>query len=397
MCEEKIKQYLLNRLSSAEAAELEKWILESEENAQFFADYKNTWSLAVMDEVLVDDVYLSKEYGKLFDKIDSAKQRRTIRFSGLLKYAALFVLLIGVVFVFRLYIDRKMGISNMATAVSKIKPGSSKAVLVMADGRSVLLNSASNGALFMNGDMRVGRLAKGKLEYNQQLPTENVRLNGAYNKLIVPRGGEYKLTLSDGTEVWLNSESRLEYPVLFTEKTREVRLRGEAYFEVAKNASKPFLVRINDKAIVRVLGTHFNISAYDDESDIKVTLLEGSVKVSSLIKDHSVSIKPGQQVRLSQKGEIIATDVNTDDVIAWKNGNFLFDHESLESIMKKLSRWYNIEVIYRDPQLKNIQFFGIIRRYEDISSILEMLKLTKEVKFEVKNNNVMVYTVNPKN
>jgi len=221
------------------------------------------------------------------------------------------------------------------------------------------------------------------------------------------------LTLSDGTKVWLNSESSLKYPTAFNGNAREVEITGEAYFEVrsqesgARSGASPFIVRKKDVSVT-VLGTHFNVNAYDDEDVIKVTLLEGSVRMSSLLEDQgaslrggiprasgqsqlkSVILKPGEQGVVTQNSELrTQNSVDLEAVMAWKNGKFIFNETSIDVIMKQISRWYDVEVEYVGAK-PDVHFIGDISRRENISEVLKMLEQTKAVKFSIEGEKIKV-------
>lgn len=269
------------------------------------------------------------------------------------------------------------------TAVNDITPGGNKAVLTLADGSKVILNDLKSGTQITQGNSAVSKTKEGQLVYdasahNSQL-TADISLP-AYNTIATPRGGQYMIILPDGTKVWLNAESSLRFPTEFSGKERKVDLAGEAYFEVAK-AGTPFYVNSAEQQI-EVLGTHFNVMAYADEAVIKTTLLEGSVKVSNLKSKVSNLLKPGQQSSMGKEGRIKIAAVNTDEAVAWKNGYFLFNNESLESIMRKVSKWYDVQVDYKG-NTDNLYFGGMVSRSKNISAVLKIMELTGDVQFKI--------------
>ncbi|HMI64109.1 MAG TPA: FecR domain-containing protein, partial [Puia sp.] len=212
----------------------------------------------------------------------------------------------------------------------------------------------------------------------------------SYNKIVVPVGGQYRVTLPDGTNVWLNAASSLEYPVEFSGDRRQVTLTGEAYFEVVKNAEMPFIVNVNRKMNVNVLGTNFNIMAYEDEDRISTTLLEGSVKVVDLANPANAKIlRPGQQADWSDSTKIKVVAAEAEEAIAWKDGQFLFVNEDIHSIMRKLARWYDIKVEYSES-MKNKSFDGSISRNRNISEVLKLMELTKSVHFTFGEREIIV-------
>lgn len=265
----------------------------------------------------------------------------------------------------------------------QIMPGNNKAILQLSGGRTILLDSTADGSLINEGDARISK-KDGQIVYQQSgnAATEEDR----YNTLITPKGGQYQLILSDGTKVWMNAASSLKYPSSFTGSTREVELTGEAYFEVAKNPGKPFHVQLNGMDI-EVLGTHFNVNAYDNEESINTTLLEGVVKVKGGLND--VQLKPGQQAS-GQPGKAlrVLNDVDVDGVVAWKNGYFQFDQAGLDVLMRQIERWYDVTVKF-EGKVPNRQFGGKISRNSNINDVLRILELTK-VGFRIEGKTIIV-------
>lgn len=271
--------------------------------------------------------------------------------------------------------------------VNDIAPGGNKAFLTLADGTEVVLDMEKTGVLKETGNAKIVKQSGGELTY---LPINEVgRTPMVFNRLSVPKGGQYKLVLPDGTKIWLNSASSVRYPTAFSGVSREVELTGEAYFEVAKDSEKPFLITIYNESQdnpvkIRVLGTHFNINAYRNEPVVKTTLLEGSVQVSK--GTQKVLLHPGEQAqvansRLKNAEILISRNVNTDGVIAWKNGLFRFENTAIKSIMMQLERWYDVEVDYDD--VPNLHFSGTISRDRHLSDVLHLLELTGDLKFEI--------------
>lgn len=269
--------------------------------------------------------------------------------------------------------------------VNDVVPGGNKAVLTLANGQHVVLTSAKNGRLAIQGNTEITKTADGNIVYNQTTGESAAISALTYNTVSTPVGGQYHLTLTDGTNVWLNAASSIKYPTAFTGGERKVEIFGEAYFEVAHNAAKPFRVQSNHQ-VVEVLGTHFNINSYADETATKTTLLEGSVKVTG--SNGFKFIKPGQQAVLSGNNLSVA-QADVEEAVAWKNGYFRFNDEKIASIMRKLSRWYNIDVSFEGKMLEE-GFNGKISRYKNISQTLKMLEKTKAVHFKVEGRRVTV-------
>jgi transmembrane sensor len=263
-----------------------------------------------------------------------------------------------------------------------VSPGGDKATLTLADGSTLVLDGAQNGVLAQQGSAKVIKL-DGKLSYD---PTTKNPKEVVYNMISTPKGGQYQLELPDHSLVWLNATSSVRFPTSFVEKERRVEITGEAYFEIAKNGDKPFVVTINN-AEVQVLGTHFNVNAYVDEDDVKTTLLEGAVK---FVNGSNTSIlKPGQQSQLTKNGAVkIVSDVDVDKVVAWKNGLFDFDNAGIETIMRQLSRWYNVDIEYNGKP--DDLFIAEMRRNIKLSDALKALELTGKVRFEIEGKKIIV-------
>ena len=272
---------------------------------------------------------------------------------------------------------------NNNSSNNDVAPGGNKATLQLADGSTIILDSAQNGTLSQQGNARVLKLDNGQLAYNASGTAKEV----LYNTISTPRGGQYQLTLADGSKVWLNAASSIRFPASFTGSKRKVELTGEAYFEVAKNPAMPFTVSVNGMN-VEVLGTHFNINSYADEDIIKTTLLEGAVKVTkgSVI----AMLSPGQQAQLTSNGQIgVNKNIDVDEVMAWKNGKFQFgDKVDIGTIMRQIARWYDVDVEYKGVFTKH--FGGSISREVNISQVLKVLETTGDVKYKVEGRKVIV-------
>ncbi|MBL7736094.1 MAG: FecR domain-containing protein [Chitinophagaceae bacterium] len=279
-------------------------------------------------------------------------------------------------------------------------PVSSKAMITLADGSAVSLDSLNNGLLAEQGGVRLLKLDDGQIAYkpSEGETTREVQYNALYN----PRGSKViDMTLSDGSHVWLNAGSSITYPVAFVGNDRKVSIKGEAYFEVAVDASKPFFVTKGDIE-VKVLGTHFNVNAYDDEKDIRVTLLEGSVKVSRHAepdpapkaqagkdkKGGSVTLRPGQQALATGEQVVAKSDVDLDVVMAWKNGLFQFDYTPMDVVLKELSRWYNVDVVY-EKGVPDIKLWGEMKRDLTLTQALKGL-VKIGVKFRIDGKKLIV-------
>ena len=266
-----------------------------------------------------------------------------------------------------------------------VLPGGNRAVLTLSDGSIIILDSSSNGTLAQQGNTKIIKLDDGQLAYNSGSTNQGEVL---YNTISTPRGGQYQLTLPDGSKVWLNAASSLRFPAAFTGKERNVELTGEGYFEVAKNAKMPFRVKVNEM-MVEVLGTHFNINAYNDEKIIRTTLLEGSVKINA--SNTTVTLKPDQQAFLADNASsFMVTQVNTADVVAWKNGFFSVHDADIKTVMRQLARWYDVEVTYQGEN-NSYSFTGKIDRNLTLQQVLNGLSNSR-VHFRIEEGNHIVIT-----
>jgi len=268
-----------------------------------------------------------------------------------------------------------------------VKPGGNKAILTLADGRQIDLDKTANGVVADQGTTKVAKLSDGQLAYNKEKTGDAQPLALAYNSLSTPRAGQFTVVLPDGSRVWLNNASVLRYPVAFTGPDRTVELTGEAYFEVARDAAHPFRVKVQGGATVEVLGTSFNIMAYSDEPTERTTLIDGTIRVTR--NNQSALLKPGDQTALDASGSLKVTpDVNVQEVIAWKNGYFHFDHASLQTAMRQLARWYDIDVVYQG-QTPDHEFVGRIQRDLPLSDILRGLE-NDQVHFKLEGRKLLV-------
>ncbi|MFT3747837.1 MAG: FecR domain-containing protein [Agriterribacter sp.] len=270
-------------------------------------------------------------------------------------------------------------------AVKDVSPGGTKAMLTLGDGSTIVLDSSSNGQLGIQGNTKVIKLDDGQLKYQKGKSGDNNKII-VYNTITTPRGGQYQVVLADGSMVWLNASSALKFPTEFRDSLREVEITGEAYFEVAHNALKPFRVKVRNM-YVNVLGTNFNVMAYDDEASINTTLLKGSLKVSS--GENSKLIKPGQQAKLNNTGNFqLITDADVEEAVAWKNGKFSFNSADIKTIMRQVERWYDVDVVFEREG--DLHFTGELSRFVNVSQLLRKLELTNEVHFRIEKGRITV-------
>ena len=376
-----LQQFTTGELNQAEKQEL---LALAESNSSLISD--EIVKMIIAEEENADQV-IDKKWNPILNKILTIdKPVRTPRriLMRSLKWAAAAVVFI--VFSLTTYISLNKKREHVFAA--DVLPGKNKAILTLANGKKISLSDAMNGDIAKEAGFSITKTTDGQLVYNmaESKNIEDTRLN----TISTPNGGEWQIRLPDGSTVWLNAASSIQYSLnIGAAKQRIVKLDGEAYFEVAKNAAHPFIVE-TDKQSVQVLGTHFNINSYHDEIVTKTTLLEGSVRVSHGNTNQSEILKPGEQSIVSVSG-IDVKDVDVDEAIAWKNGYFMFNNEKQESILRKVARWYNVEIEYADPAAKDVMYYGTVSRFEKISKILTKFEQTGEVRFDIKGNKVIVH------
>ncbi len=318
-------------------------------------------------------------------KVQQEPKKLKLFYTLFFKAAIIIMVLLAGVYVYLKQTDRDLLVASFEPKKNKIIPGGNNAVLLLADGSQIILNKASDGQIADQPGVKVVKTKSGELIYRF---AGNIKPEStAINTVITPRGGQYHLVLVDGTEVWLNAGSSIKFPTAFTGTNRRVDITGEVYFEVAKNKAKPFIVGTNQSEI-KVLGTHFNINAYDDEEYQRTTLLEGSVEIKS--GKQKTRLTPGQQAIIKEKTEGIKIEKIEDleAIIAWKNGYFQFEKADLKSVMRLVSRWYDTKVNY-NGNIPTKEYTGKIPRNVNVSKLIEMLAYTG-IHCKVENNQITV-------
>lgn len=366
----------LGLLTPAEAGRLQEWLAESPHHRELYELLKRK-DLAP-DLARYDGIDAEKGWMKYRERYVLHRRRY-----WWISAVAAVVLFIGMAVLF--WPVRE----NLSDTAEGIVPGKSKAELVLGDGSVWVLDStvveerlAADRAMVYNSGTRLSYRAVSDTAFPQkEFPV--------YNELRVPVGGEYQLVLSDGTKVWLNSQSRLRYPVVFAEGVREVELTGEAYFEVTSGGKAPFRIHLRDRLRVEVTGTAFNVRDYPDEEVLETVLEEGGVR---MVKDgDSVRLTPGMKgIYRPESGDLSTETVDTELYTSWRNGQFVFRDEKLENILHKLSRWYEIQVSFRDEYTKEMVFSGSIRKYDTIEKLLDAIETAGGVCFEIQGNAVIV-------
>ncbi len=403
---EKKLQHLFNKcleqnISEEELTELQDLMLKKELNNVTTELFENVFNGApgIERKLLADDkkkailesILLAGKYKRTEQaKVDEIRKVAIIEEPVELKYrsrwmvaaSAILIMSIAGYLIYSLISPAKNNTVVNTRTLTEISPGKNGAILTLANGRQVLLDSIKDGIVAMQGGV-TARIVNGKLVY------EGSGNEVVYNTMSAPRGRQFQLNLPDGTSVWLNSKSSITYPVVFAGNERNVSITGEVYMEVAKNKDKPFKVNINNKTMAEVLGTQFNISAYEDDENINTTLIEGSVKL--LNGNQSAILKPGQQAKVKPESEddgITVQQADVDAVTAWKNGYFNFDKLSFAEVLRQLERWYDVDIVYT-KEVPKIEFFGGLSRNSSLNSVLKALELNV-AKLSVEGNKLII-------
>ena len=376
-----LQLYLLGDITEEERQELEDWCEEAPRNRKLF------------EQICQEDLFSKERY--VYEKINDTKafsvfEKRVRKVSSRSignwwKYAAVLLFPILVVGSWKLMHETEQ-VSIVASSVAPIQPGCSQAVLVLDDGRKVFLKEEEEGVISEDKEITVTG-EKDRLVYtsSEGKNVDEIR----FNELEVPRGGEYKVRLADGTLVYLNSATRMKYPVKFDEKERKVYLSGEAYFEVAKDPERPFFVEM-EGVEVRVYGTSFNVNTHQ-EGNIQTVLVKGSIGVKVLSSGMESVIRPGQMAEFKQgNAKVDVKDVNVAVYTDWKDGIFRFENQRLEDILAVLSNWYDMNVFYQTVSVKELHFSGYMERYKDVSVILEAITLSTGVTFSIQGKTIIV-------
>lgn len=365
-----LDQCIRGLCTEAEKEELSSLIRQAKNDDNIKRHMEKTWA-SLSEEYKLNDIQSVKILSAILDK--EPVVHYMFPWKRIAAAAAIIILMgAGTYFLFRDKGKKEIVKTNNNTPQNiDLPPGGNKAVLTLADNRTIVLDNVSNGTIAEQGNTKVLKLKDGQIAYDV---SDQKHAEVLYNTITTPRGGQYQLTLSDGSKVWLNAASSIRFPTTFAGNQRKVEITGEAYFEVAKNAAMPFKVEVNGMQEVEVLGTHFNINAYLDESTINTTLLEGSVKVTSLMNHDQQLLLPGEQAQLTPDGQIyINKTVDVSEVIAWKNGQFVFDSADVKSIMRQVSRWYNVDIIY-EGKISKETYSGIVSRNNNVSEVLKIME-----------------------
>jgi ferric-dicitrate binding protein FerR (iron transport regulator) len=386
---ELFSKYLRQELTPGEDIELESLLMENPENRRLLAEMTDP-DLLKSEIKIFEEINIEVGWNKFRAATEVAAPVVPIAPDRKKWWAvaAGIIILISLGGLLRVYFnDAEPELVNKAgeSKQTLILPGGDKAYLTLADGQVIVLDSAMNGNVANQGAVNVIKLG-GVISYNGK---ESVDGTVAFNTINTPKGGQFQLILADGSKVWLNAASSLRFPAAFPGNERTVELSGEAYFEVAHNENKPFTVKVPGKMDVIVTGTSFNINAYNDEVNANTALIEGRVKVSSPGKHSTRVLNPGQLASINPSGSIsISNNADIEEVLAWKNGYFMFNNASAESILRQISRWYDVEVVFKG-ELNNETFSGMVNRKSSISKILRIME-EGGVRFKIEGNRIIV-------
>lgn len=402
--------YSSNRIQPKDYNELMDLVALANHDADLYAFMEKVWNSRFVDKPFSDlqsDILFQRIIqDSRFERSVTPKKNKGIKLWHGIAAAALILITLSIGLF--LYLDKLtfMGLGTPDYVKYDVKPGGNNATLTLADGRTIELTAATNGKIAEQAGLSIQKTADGQIVYEIASGAKtSEKEEVVYNTITTPKGGQYQIILPDGTKVWLNASSSLQFPTVFRDHhKRIVELTGEGYFEVAKantsdNGSKPgqhvpFIVKTNEQE-VEVLGTHFNISSYADDGVTRTTLLEGSVKVKSISTASQVKglaqgviLKKGEQASL-KAGHLNVKSVDPIAEVAWKNGSFVFDNEDMRSIMRKIARWYDVEVVFSDD-FPNRYFEGSISRFKNVSEVLRKFELTGDIHFKMKERRITV-------
>ena len=374
--------YLQDDISEEEMIRLQGWLDENERHRKLLDELRDK-------EVLRQEIGAyasfdtSRRWIQLKEEMDKTPRKRRLLLRVWKSVAAVFVAAVAGGVLYWQITDSARPVEEQVL-VAQIRPGETQAVLITGKGQQLLLQGLKDTCLDITGNETLKISKDGSLEYSLSALSRMPE----WHTLQVPRGGEYKIVLDDGTEIWLNSASELKYPAHFVGNERRVCLVGEAYFQVARNEAAPFIVETRDMD-VKVLGTSFNVSAYEDEENSHATLVEGRVEVDDKINGEKVTLTPGDQALLQGK-EMVVREVNTKLYSMWRLDRFTFASEDMEGVIRKLSRWYNVNFFFSNSSMKQKRFTGSLPKYSDISQVLKMIEMTTDIKFQVKGNTIII-------
>ncbi|WP_127131954.1 FecR domain-containing protein [Pseudoflavitalea rhizosphaerae] len=404
--EELLAKFLDGDISADEKAELEQWLASDQRHNIFQFVHKEEWvkkGIAELDKIDVDSGYekfvnkyqsQDQDTGPFDTPAPAQSRRRWLRIA--VAAAAVFIVSLGSWYYFFRNVPPLQAKDDPANRyLNDIAPGGNVATLQLADGRTIRLDQSANGLLADEGEATIQKTAEDKLEYS----TSKVANKGAdlFNTISTPSGGQYRVVLPDGSKVWLNAASSIRFPLSFTGSERRVTVSGEAFFDVVqvkKGQTKiPFIVNIQQAAgttgEVQVLGTRFNVNAYNDEATVRTTLLHGKVRIVPASQPGQAKlIQPGQQADYNNKGDVAINTPDTSSTVAWREGKFIFQNEPIQGIMRQLSRWYDVKIVFKDNI--DARFVATFPRNIQLSEMLKILEKTNIVRFAIDGKTVTV-------
>ena len=378
---ELILSYLREDISEEEMSRLRVWLDENERHQRLLEELRDK-------DVLQREIgeYVSFDTSRRCGQLKEVMEEPVRKGRSLLKVwgavAAVVVAFVGGLLYWQMTGSPQPEVKQVA--IARIEQGGMRAVLITETGQQVVLQGLKDTCLNITGTETLNIREDGSLKYSLSALSSM----SEWHTLRIPKGGEYKIVLDDGTEIWLNSASELKYPAHFVGNERRVQLTGEAYFQVARNEAAPFIVETRDMD-VKVLGTSFNVSVYEDEESCHATLVEGRVEVNDKVNGEKVVLTPGKQALL-RGGEMTVREVNTKLYTLWRLDRFTFASEDMEGVIRKLSRWYNVDFFFANSSMKQKRFTGSLPKYADISQVLKMIEMTTDIKFEIKEHTIMI-------
>ena len=373
--------YLRNEISTEEWNVLQEWIYAKESHKLLFEEL-------LEDEKRQRDIqeyasfHTQEQWLELKQKITECHRQkyRILKYKGIAA-AITIILATAVTLIYLQEVHRPV---KTQLEIVQIVPGHPQAVLIGENGKQITLRERqSQGRQFIFGADTLEITKDNSLKYEPRPISQT-----EWHTLQIPKGGEFKLVLEDGTTIWLNSETELKYPSHFAGNERRVQLSGEAYFEVVSNPQQPFIVSTLQMD-TKVLGTSFNVSAYPDENKSHTTLIEGSVEINDKENGESVCLKPGEQALLQDR-QLKVVSVNTKLYSQWRKDRFTFSSTNMEEVVRKLSRWYDVEFFFSNSSTKEKQFTGSLPKYSEISQVLNIIEMTTNIKFQIKNKTIII-------
>ena len=370
-----LKRYNEGTATSREQQIVEQWLTENEMEHNEWAQMNNAERDELVKKLGTDLLHYIKE-----KENPPVYRMYSFRRWGLIA-ASVTLILMSVLF-FRIINDKKDVPASAATTIVDVGPGKDGAILTLADGKQLVLDSLDNGVVATQNGVQA-LLKNGRLAYNVK---EHIGGKVLYNTMTTPKGRQYQVTLPDGTQVWLNAASSIHFPTVFSDKKRAVIITGEAYLEVAPDPQRPFVVTVG-KTDIEVLGTHFNVMAYNNEEEIRTTLLEGSVKITD--EDRTATLRPGEELQLNARQFEVIRGADVAAAVAWKNGWFVFKDAGIQTVMRQAERWYNISVKY-EGRIPEKQFNGKVSRNVTLSELMEILSFYDDMKCTISGDTITI-------